>query len=85
MTKVVLVSSVEGGHVVVRVHVGPDDGTLQLAGELRFSVPHQVGEWQLFGAALLGGVRSIPALAAHLMVEVRGDVDVCRQLDGRSA
>jgi len=40
MTKVVLASSLEGGHVVVRVHVGPDDGTLQLAGELRFSVPH---------------------------------------------
>jgi len=85
MTKVMLASSLEGGHVVVRVHVGPEDGTLQLAGEPWFGVQHQVGELQLFCAALLGGVRGVPALADHLVIEVRGDVEVCKQLDGRSA
>ncbi len=40
-----------GNHVHARVFMGPDGDHLALSGQLVFTI----GEWQLFGAALLLG------------------------------
>jgi len=54
-----------GEHVHEQVFVGEQEGALGLAGELTF----RVGEWQLFGAALVLGAEQT---SGHLLVLFEG-------------
>lgn len=58
-----------GGRVHTRVFTDLDTGGYKQAGELEFGL----GEWQLFGAALLIGQRF---MSHHLTIEVEGDAAV---------
>lgn len=60
-----LKSELLGNHIHERVFVGPDEDHLALAGMLTF----HVGEWQLFGAALLLGA---DCTKGHLRVITEG-------------
>jgi len=54
-TRLICRSSIEGGHIVDRFFFATNERTPELAGELRFSKRDELGQWQLFGAALLLG------------------------------
>ena len=64
-------SELLGAHVHERLFVGPDKEHLALAGTLVFDI----GEWQLFGAALLLGAQQTQG---NLIVECEGDKEVAR-------
>ena len=55
-----------------RVFIGPDADHLQLAGEIEFS---HIGEWQLFGTAILMGSRR---MGGQLQVEFPDDLEIVR-------
>lgn len=61
-----------GDHVHTRVFVGPDKDHLALAGELTFNV----GEWQLFGAALFQGVARMYSQGAELTIDAPDATEV---------
>jgi len=66
-----LSSELKGNRVHERVFVGPDKDHLALAGRLVF----EMGQWQLFGAALgLGAERT----QGRLEVILEGDKEVVR-------
>jgi hypothetical protein len=56
--------------LVIRVFAGIEGDTMQLCGELRFTV----GEWQVFGAALMWGADSMAKAMLpnrpHLVLDV---------------
>lgn len=71
-----LVSTLEGGHVCLRLFEGHEGYTFECVGELRWSV-EKMGGWQLFGAALaLGAERT----RGHATVEIIGDREVVETL-----
>ena len=61
----------KGSHVHQRVFVGPDSEHLALAGTLVMNI----GEWQLFGAALLLGAK---ATKGHLTVDSPDEIEVVK-------
>ncbi len=74
-TKIKIVSRLRGGHIVDTIFIGPENGTLQNAGEIRYGM-HQVGQWQLFGTALLMANDSDTALPKMVVVEAHGGEEV---------
>ena len=68
-----LKSEQKGDHIHERVYVGTDRDHLALAGELVF----RVGEWQLFGCALLLGAGQ---MRGHLEVITEGEPHAIRDL-----
>jgi len=73
MMRVKIVSEAKGEHVHMTVRAGENEGSLGLCGLLVM----RVGEWQLFGAALLLGAQR---MCGHLQVELPGQDSVVRAL-----
>ena len=67
-------SELRGQHVREAVFGGPDREHLALLGNLTMNI----GEWQLFGAALLMGAKQTKG---HLTVILEGDQEVVRALE----
>ncbi len=65
-----------GDHIHGRVFVGADCDHLALAGKLTF----RIGEWQLFGAALLLGAKQ---MQGYLTIECPDDAGIVPEITHR--
>jgi len=67
----------QGNHIHTRVFMGEDEDHFKLTGRLVMDV----GEWQLFGAALLLGAEQTKG---HLIVQHPDDLKIAKEEGGDS-